>query len=60
MGSYIPSTAEERREMLKSIGLLNPEDLFQAIPEELRVKKLEMEGGLSELELSREVGAIAR
>lgn len=59
MGSYIPSTKEERLEMLKKIGLEKPEDLYQAVPKEMMVKKLNIPSGKSELEVSSEMSEIA-
>jgi len=59
MGSYVPSTAAERLEMLRAIGLERPDELFAGVPEPLRVEKLNLDRGLSELELQREMRAIA-
>ncbi len=59
MGSYVPSTPRERAEMLKSIGLQSVDELFEIIPEALRVGKLDIPEGMSELELSREMRQIA-
>ena len=59
MGGYIPSTRSERAEMLRAIGLEKPEELFASVPEALRVKKLDLEPGLSELALSREMRGVA-
>ena len=43
MGGYIPSTREERAQMLQAIGLETPAELFSAVPEALRVQKLNLE-----------------
>ena len=59
MGGYIPSTRLERAEMLRAIGLETPEELFAAVPEALRVKKLDLAPGLSEMELFREMRGVA-
>lgn len=59
MGGYIPSTMREREQMLRAIGLEKIEDLFQAVPEALRLKALDLDDGLSEMELDRRVRAIA-
>lgn len=60
MSVYIPNTRDCRQQMLETIGLSSTEDLFQAIPGELRVKtELKLEPGLSELELTRHVRALA-
>ena len=59
MGGYMPSTRSERAEMLRAIGLDRPEELFASVPEGLRVKKLDLAPGLSELALSREMRGVA-
>ncbi len=52
MFPYIPTTAEDQKDMLKSIGLDSLEDLFSDIPEDIKLKrKLNLPQGLSELEL---------
>ena len=33
MGSYVPSTQEERRKMLQAIGLNCVEELYQDVPQ---------------------------
>lgn len=53
MGSYIPSTREERLSMLKDIGMQSFDELYADIPEGLRLKDgLDLPSGLSELETS--------
>lgn len=59
MGSYIPNTWDERLEMLKSIGLNSIDDLYSVVPEEVRVKELDLPEGLSELEVRQKVRATA-
>ena len=60
MGSYIPSTREERLSMLKSIGMHSFDELYADIPEKLRFKDgLSLPSGLSELEVSRKMEEIA-
>ncbi len=59
MGSYIPNTGDERLEMLKSIGLNSFDDLYSVVPEEARLKQLNIPGGLSELEVSKTVKDIS-
>lgn len=59
MGSYIPNTWDERLEMLKSIGLNSFDELYSVVPEEARVKELNLPDGLSELEVSAKVRAAA-
>jgi glycine dehydrogenase subunit 1 len=59
MSVYIPNTKECQQQMLETIGLNSPEDLFQAIPQELRVKTgLKLEAAMSELELMRQIKAL--
>lgn len=60
MGSYLPSTAPQRREMLDAIGLGSLDDLYACVPAELRAKnELELPPGKSELEVSRLMEGIA-
>lgn len=60
MGSYIPSTREERLSMLESIGMHSFDELYADIPEKLHFKDgLSLPSGLSELEVSRKMEEIA-
>ncbi|MCC8127186.1 MAG: aminomethyl-transferring glycine dehydrogenase subunit GcvPA [Clostridiales bacterium] len=60
MGSYIPNTREERQQMLQDIGMSSFDELYADIPEALRCREpLDLEPGLSELEVSRKIEAIA-
>lgn len=59
MGSYIPSTMEERRQMLRSIGLSSAEDLFSNVPAEIKLKQLNLPEGKSELEVDRAMRRMA-
>lgn len=59
MGSYIPSTGEERQAMLRAVGLESTQQLFDVIPEEVRLKSLDLPEGLSELELGQKMAALA-
>ena len=61
MASYIPSTQEERLEMLKAVGLRDYRDLYQDVPAEmlLEVGDLNIPGGKSELEVNRIVSGMA-
>lgn len=59
MSVYIPNTKACHQQMLESIGLNSLEDLFQGIPQELRIKSaLKLEDSLSELELMRQIKAL--
>ena len=55
MGSYIPNTGDERLQMLESIGLSSTDELYSVVPEEARVKELNLPDGLSEMEVSQKV-----
>lgn len=56
MGSYVPSTLKEQKEMLESIGLSSIDELFSHIPDELKLKsELNIPSGKSEMEVSRTI-----
>lgn len=60
MGSYVPSTAQERQEMLVSVGLCSIDELFSHIPDSLKLKgELNLPSGKSELEVCRTMEHIA-
>ena len=60
MGSYVPSTREERREMLRAIGLEDYRDLYKDVPREMYLDRpLNLPEGMSELEVSRAMKEIA-
>ena len=61
MASFIPSTPEERLEMLKSIGLSDYRELYRDVPAEMYLEDgaLQIPEGLSELEVSRKVSEMA-
>ena len=60
MGSYIPNTGKEQLEMLKSMGYSSMDDLFAAIPDDMKLKDgLALPEGKSELEVSRIMKGIA-
>lgn len=60
MGSYIPSTREERLDMLHSIGMHSFDELYADIPESLRLKDgLSLPVGLSEMEAARKMEEIS-
>ena len=60
MGSYIPSTREERLSMLESIGMHSFDELYADIPEDLRLKDgLSLPSGLSELDVARKIEEIS-
>lgn len=61
MASFIPSTWEERLEMLRAVGLNDYRDLYRDVPAEMYLEEgaLKIPEGLSELEVSRQVSAMA-
>ena len=60
MGSYVPSTREERQEMLEAIGLREYGDLYRDVPRNMLLDHpLELPSGMSELEVGRAMRAIA-
>ncbi len=60
MGSYIPSSNEERLQMLQAIGMKEAKELFHDIPENVMQKgPLNLPAGLSEMETRRAMTAIA-
>ncbi|MCH8921499.1 MAG: glycine dehydrogenase, partial [Chloroflexi bacterium] len=56
---YIPNTDEDRRAMLDAVGVATADELFADIPPELRIDGLDLPPALSELELMREMAALA-
>ena len=49
---YIPNSPDERAEMLRQIGVASIENLFDSIPEDLRLREhLKVPAALSEIEL---------
>jgi len=60
MGSYIPSTPEQRRAMLEAIGLKDFKELYRDVPGEMYLDEpLNIPEGMSELEVSRALTAMA-
>ena len=60
MGSYIPSTPQQRQEMLKAIGLSSFRELYGDVPAEMCLDRpLNIPSGMSELEVGRAVRAMA-
>ena len=56
---YIPNTDAEQREMLEVVGAASIDDLFLDIPQDLRNPRLDLPAPMSELELRREMSALA-
>jgi glycine dehydrogenase subunit 1 len=57
--AYIPHSEDERREMLKAIGIRHLDDLYQAVPEAVRFPDLDLPPALSEMEIMDELQALA-
>ena len=56
---YLPHTEGDRQEMLEALGKRTFAELISHIPQDVRAKALELEDGLSEMELSHRVAALA-
>jgi glycine dehydrogenase subunit 1 len=56
---YLPHTKGDREAMLETIGAKTFEDLVSHIPKQLRIEALKVREGLSELELVKEIQALA-
>ncbi|SHJ84552.1 aminomethyl-transferring glycine dehydrogenase subunit GcvPA [Hespellia stercorisuis] len=59
MGNYIPSTQEERAEMLKAVGVGSFDELYAVVPPDMKVDKLNIPDGKSELEVSEIIRGLA-
>ena len=59
MGRYVISSAPQQKEMLKEIGLESLDDLYSAVPEQAKLKNLDLPQGKSELEVRRQMKALA-
>ena len=60
MGSYVPSTEEQRREMLEAIGLKDVRDLYRDVPESMILNRpLDLPEGKSELEVRSAMSKMA-
>jgi glycine dehydrogenase subunit 1 len=58
---YIPNTEEQKKEMLKDIGVSSFEDLIESVPQNLRLKgKLNIPETISESELEDKIYRIAK
>lgn len=58
--SYVLNTPDDQRAMLERIGVQSVEELFQSIPEALRLKRpLNVPPALTEIELTRHMQALA-
>lgn len=60
MGSYVPHTPEQQRQMLDTIGVKTLDDLYGAVPQNMLIGDgLALPEGLSELEVRQKVSALA-
>ena len=57
--SYLPTTEQDRAEMLRAVGIEDVEELFADIPSQFRNPPWDLPTPLSELELRREVEGLA-
>jgi len=57
--AYIPHTEKDRQEMLDVIGVQRIEDLYEAIPQDVRFPDLDLPPALSEMEILEELQAYA-
>ena len=59
--SYIPMTKQQQEAMLSTVGVKSLDELFSAIPEELRLQKdLNLPAPLSEYELKKHTNTLAQ
>lgn len=57
--TYVPHTPRERSEMLAAIGVARLEELFDAVPAHVRFPRLDLPPPCSEIEVEREMRALA-
>ena len=61
MGHYVPHTDDEIAQMLDFVGLSSLDELFETIPEALRLTRpLDLPDGLSEFDTLAEMGRLAK
>ncbi|MTI81333.1 MAG: aminomethyl-transferring glycine dehydrogenase subunit GcvPA [Firmicutes bacterium] len=57
---FIPHTSEEQRQMMNELEIKKLEELFQELPDEIKINKdINIPGPLSELEVARQLKKIA-
>ena len=59
MGRYVVNSPAEQQEMLAQLGLNSLDELYSSVPETARCAELKIPAGLSELEVSRRLAALA-
>ncbi len=57
---YVPNTDDDRRKMLERIGVGSVEELFSAIPDDLRLKRPLDIPAIPEMDLIREIEALSK
>jgi glycine dehydrogenase subunit 1 len=57
--AYIPHTEQERQQMLEFVGVERFDDLYSDVPAQVRFPDLDLPGPISELEVMRELSALA-
>ena len=60
MENFLVHSEETRKKMCETIGIKAVEDLFSQIPNDVRMDKLELPDGLSEMETQRKVKNLAK
>lgn len=59
MGSYVPSSASERLQMLERVGVSSLDELFRDVPAAMKIERLNLPDGKSELETRGIMEALA-
>ncbi len=59
MAVYTPHTQSEVKAMLKKIGVKKADDLFSEVPQALKLSRLSIPKGVSEMEAEKELTALA-
>ena len=59
MASYIPATPDERQSMLSAIGCQSLDDLYAQVPADMKLTRLDLPEGKSELEVRRILEGLA-
>ncbi len=57
--TYIPHTDKDRQEMLAVVGVDHLDDLYEAVPENVRFPDLNLPDPISELEITQELQALS-
>lgn len=57
--AFIPHTEQDRLAMLEAIGVKSIDELYEAVPEQVRFPDLDLPDAISEMEVSRELDGLA-